>query len=204
VTISDRKKHDITGFYVNGGVTAEVNEKLTVAAVFRTPFTKRAESDSELRYNSPEGNTDIRIAAEAESAYKQPLVVGIGADYRLSPKFRMACDLSFFRWSSYSATFFDENLPREFKDVIKVTGGLEYVGSFRLFQQDMQVPLRVGLSYDPQPVKDPRVRYLYYTLGIGLHWQRLRLDAGAMFGNEDGSGKDLYGRRMAVTLSYRM
>ena len=76
------------------------------------------------------------------------------------------------------------------------------MGSFRLFQQDFQVPLRVGMSYDPQPVKEPSTYYMYYTFGVGLYWQRLRLDAGAMFGNEKGSGRDLYGRKIAITLGY--
>jgi long-subunit fatty acid transport protein len=202
VTISDRKKHDFTGFYVNGGLAADVDEKLTIAAVFRTPYNKKADSESKLRYDSPQGNTDIRIETAAENTYKQPLVLGIGVDYRFTPQFRVTSDVSYFHWSSYSVTYFDEKIKREFKDIVKVSGGLEYMGSFRLFQQDFQVPLRAGLSYDPQPVKEPIMHYMYYTLGLGLYWQRLRLDAGAMFGNEKGSGRDLYGRKIAITLSY--
>jgi len=204
VTISDRKKHRIKGFYVNGGLTAEVSESLTLAAVFRAPYTKKAESESKLRYDSPLGSTDIRIEAAADSAYKQPLVLGVGMEYRFSPRFRAASDLSYFRWSSYSVTYFDESLPRDFKDTVKVTGGLEYSTSLRLFQQDFQVPLRAGLSYDPQPVKEPSGHYLYFTLGIGLYWRGLKLDAGAVFGSEKGSGRDLYSRKLAVTLSYSL
>jgi len=204
VTISDRKKHDFTGFYVNGGMTADVNEKLTLAAVFRTPYTKQAESKSSLRYDSPQGGTDIRIEAAADSAYRQPLVLGIGADYRFSPRFRAASDLSYFHWSSYAVTYFDEDLRREFKDIVKVSGGLEYIGSLRLFQQDFQVPLRAGMSYDPQPVREPSVHYIYFTLGTGLYWQQLKLDVGVMFGNEKGSGRNLYGRKIVLTLSYAL
>jgi long-subunit fatty acid transport protein len=202
VTISDRKKHGFTGFYVNGGLTAEVDEKLTIAAVFRTPYTKQADSESRLRYDSPQGGTDIRIEASAKNTYKQPLVLGIGADYRFSPKLRVASDLSYFRWSSYSITYFDENIDRDFADIVKVAAGLEYTESFRLFQQNFEAPLRAGLSYDPQPVKEPNMHYMYYTLGFGLYWKRLKLDAGAMFGSEKGSGRDLYGRKVAVTLSF--
>ncbi len=202
VTISDRKKHEFKGFYVNGGLAADVDEKLTIAAVFRTPYSKEAESESNLRYDSPQGNTDIRIDATAKNKYKQPLVLGIGVDYRFSPQLRVASDVSYFHWSSYSVTYFDEEIKREFKSIIKVSGGFEYMGSFRLFQQNIRMPIRVGLSYDPQPVKEPTTHYMYYTLGFGLYWQRLQLDAGAMFGNEKGSGRDLYGRKIAITLSY--
>jgi long-subunit fatty acid transport protein len=202
VTISDRKKHNFTGFYVNGGLTADIDEKLTIAAVFRTPYTKKADSESILRYDSPLGNTDIRHEAAAKNGYKQPLVLGIGVDYRFSPQLRVASDVSYFNWSSYSVTYFDEAIKREFKDIVKVSGGLEYMGSFRLFQQDFQMPLRAGLSYDPQPVKDPSSHYIYYTFGIGVHWQELHLDIGTMLGNEKGSGHNLYGRKLLITLSY--
>lgn len=202
VTISDYKKHDFTGFYVNGGVTADVDEKLTIAAVFRTPYTKQADSESELSFDSPLGNTEIRIDTVTKSKYKQPLVLGFGVDYRFSPQLRVASDVSYYFWSAYSAASFDEEIEREFKNIIKASGGLEYMASISLFRQKFQIPVRVGLSYDPQPIKEPNTHYMYYTLGVGLHWQQLRLDAGAMFGNENGSGRDLYGRRISIALSY--
>lgn len=202
VTISDRKIHDFNGIYVNGGLTADISDKLTVAAVFRTPYTKNADSESKLRYDSPPGNTDIRIEAAAKNKYEQPFVLGIGVDYRFTPKLRVASDVSFFNWSSYSITYFDEEFKREFKNIIKVSGGLEYMGSIRLFQQDFQVPFRAGLSYDPQPVEEPNTHYMYYTLGFGLYWKGLHLDAGAMFGSEKGSGRNLYGRKFSICLSY--
>ena len=202
VTISDRKTHDFNGIYVNGGLTADISDKLTVAAVFRTPYTKNADSESKLRYDSPLGNTDIRIEAAAKNEYKQPLVLGVGADYRFSPQLRVASDVSFFNWSSYSIAYFDEEIEKGFKNIIKLSAGLEYMGSIRLFQQDFQVPIRAGLSYDPQPVKGPNSHYMYYTLGFGLYWKGLQLDAGAMLGSEKGSGRDLYGRKFSISLSY--
>lgn len=202
VTISDRKNHDFKGFYVNGGITADIDEKLTIAAVFRTPYNKKADSESKLRYDSPQGNTDIRIEAAAENTYKQPFVLGFGLDYKITPQLRVASDVSYFHWSSYSITYFDEKIKREFRNIVKASGGMEYMVSIRLFRQDFQVPLRAGLSFDPQPVKEPSIHYMYYTFGLGLYWQRLRLDAGAMFGGENGSGHDLYGRKIAITLSY--
>jgi long-subunit fatty acid transport protein len=202
VTISDTKFHDFKGFYLNGGLTAEVTQKLTIAAVFRTPFTKDADSKSDLHYDSPQGNTDIRIEAAAANKYKQPLVCGVGLDYRFSPQLRISTDVSFFDWSSYSITYFDETIKRDFKNIIKVGGGLEYTGSIRLFRQNIQVPVRGGISYDPQPIEEPNTHYLYYTLGVGMHWHRLHLDAGAMLGSEKGSGHDLTGRKFSITLSY--
>jgi long-subunit fatty acid transport protein len=202
VTISDRKTHDLNGIYLNGGLTADISDKFTVAAVFRTPYGKKAKSESQLWYDSPLGNTDIRIDATAENNYEKPLVLGVGADYRISPQLRAAADVSFFNWSTYSITYFDEEIIRGFENIIKVSGGLEYLAAVRLFQQDFNVPLRAGLNYDPQPVKQPSIHYMYYTLGIGLHWKGLHLDASAMLGSEKGSGHDLYARKFSISLSY--
>lgn len=202
VTISDQKEHNFKGFYLNGGFVADVAQNIRIAAVFRTPYTKKADSKSSLRYDSPQGNTDIRIEVAAESEYKQPFVLGLGVEYWFSPGLRVASDVSYFNWSSYAVTYFDEEIKKEFRNIVKISGGLEYTTSLRLFRQDLQVPLRIGLSYDPQPVEEPNSHYLYYTFGFGLHWQKLHLDAGAMLGEEKGSGHDLNGRRFAVCLSY--
>ena len=204
VTISDIKTHAFKGFFMNGGLVAEVTPKLRVAGVFRTPYTKDAESESDLRYDSPEGNTSIRIEASAENAYSQPLVVGLGVDYRFSPRFRAASDVTYFNWGSYQIDYFSEEIDREFKDTIKVSGGFEYLGYFRLFQQEVQVPMRVGAIYDPQPVHIPDTHYVYFTVGLGMYWKRLHLDAGAIFGSEKGSGNNLYGRKFVFTLSYHI
>ena len=112
--------------------------------------------------------------------------------------------MSFFNWSTYSVDYYDEELARSFTNVIKIGGGLEYLSSLEVFGQEVRMPLRVGMIYDPQPMKDPSSYYLYYTLGIGFYWQGLRLDTGACFGNERGSGQDLSAKRLSISLSYNL
>jgi len=204
VIITDFKKNDFKGLYINGGIAVDVTDRLTAAAIFRTPYSKEAKSRSSLRYYIPGGNTDIEINAAATNIYKQPLVLGVGFDYRLSEVFRVASDVSFFNWSSYSVEYYGEDLERTFRNIIKFGGGLEYLSSLNIFGQDVLVPLRVGMSYDPQPMKEPSSHYLYYTIGIGFYWRGLRLDTGTFFGNEKGSGQDLFARRFSVSLSYSL
>jgi hypothetical protein len=204
VIITDFKKNDFKGFYINGGIAVDLTDSLTAAAIFRTPYSKEGESRSSLRYYIPGGNADIKIDAEATNTYKQPLVLGVGFDYRLSEVFRVASDLSFFNWSSYSVDYYDEDLKRMFRNIIKFGGGLEYLIPLNIFGQNVRVPLRVGMSYDPQPMKEPSSHYLYYTVGVGFYWRSLRLDTGTFFGNEKGSGQDLSARRFSVSLSYSL
>jgi len=202
ITINDEKSHDFNGFYINGGVVVEAAKKLTLAVIFRTPYTKEADSRSLLRYNSSLGNTEINLEASAKNTYKQPLIVGAGMNYKISQILGVALDVSYFNWSTYAVKYFEEVLDREFKNVIKIGGGIEYRGELHFLQQDFVMPLRVGVSYDPQPMKNPSSSYFYYTLGLGIHWKGLRLDAGAMFGTEKGSGDDLFGHKFSLTLSY--
>jgi long-subunit fatty acid transport protein len=204
VTITDYKKNEFKGFYVNGGIALDITDNLTAAAIFRSPYSKESESKSSLSFTIPEANTDIRIEAAATNTFQQPLILGVGFDYRLNQVLRVASDVSFFNWSSYSVEYYDEELERAFKNIIKIGGGLEYLSSLNIFGQDVLMPLRIGMIYDPQPMKEPSSRYLYYTLGIGFYWRGLRLDTGTCFGNEKGSGQDLIGRRFSASLSFSL
>lgn len=220
ITITDNKSHEFQGFYLNGGLVWELAEKIEVAAIFRTPYVKKSKSESLLRYYAPEGNTDIKIEVpsnnEYNSEYKQPFVAGMGVSYKFSPELRVASDFTFYNWSKYKVIYFKEDelseeeqeelygLERKFKNIIKIGAGVEYMSSRRIFGQKVNVPLRAGLSYDPQPMKDPNSSYFYFSLGTGLHWGKFLLDAGVLVGKESGSGNSLSARKVSLSLSFRL
>jgi long-subunit fatty acid transport protein len=196
----DKDSSDYSGFYVNGGVVYDVSEKVTVAAMFRTPYTKKAVSESLIRYES--NYAEVRTEAKAEdNAYKQPLVIGVGANYKISDRFLVASDLTFFNWSSYTVTYYEEELDRDFRDVVKVSAGAEYWGDFRLFGKEWRFPLRLGFNYDPQPMKDPNIHYLYLAVGTGFRVGRFSVDVSGMFGKEYGSGDSLNAQKIVLSLS---
>jgi len=202
VTITDIKTHDYSGFYLNGGLTLNLSSKLAAGIVFRTPYSKKAESYSLQRYTSPHGDTDIKIEASAENDYKQPFVVGVGFNYRFSERLIAVSDFTYFQWSAYSIKYFEEEPHRDFKDILKIGAGIEYWTSAKVFQKNISIPLRAGLSYDPQPLKDPHSYYFSLSFGTGAHWGKFFLDVGILLGIERGSGQDLSGKRFAVTLGY--
>jgi len=199
--LNDVVKHNFTGVYVNGGIVYDVTGKLTLGVMFRTPYTKKSNSESHRLYRS--SAVSIPSDAEAKNTYKQPLVIGIGVSYKLSENFRIASDLGYFGWSSYEAFSFDEKLTRDFKNTLKIGAGAEYWSSFRLFGKPARAPLRIGFTYDPQPVKEPSVHYLYLTFGTGLHVGRFTVDLGAMVGREYGSGDNLNAQKFVVTINYQ-
>ncbi|HDZ26183.1 MAG TPA: hypothetical protein ENH65_06690, partial [Candidatus Aminicenantes bacterium] len=187
IAITDSKSHKFQGFYVNGGLVWELADKIEVAAVFRMPYVKKSKSESFLNYLSPGGDTDIIIEASSRDEYKQPFVAGIGVSYKFSPKLRAASDFTFYNWSKYRVNYFEEELRRDFKDIIKIGAGIEHLSLRRVFGQEVNIPLRAGLIYDPQPMKEPNSSYYYLSLGTGIHWGKFLFDGAVILGRESGS-----------------
>ncbi len=204
IIITDNKSHKFKGFYLNGGFVWELADKIDVAAVFRTSFIKKSNSQSLLRYVSQLGDTDIIIEASSRNEYKQPFVAGLGVSYKFSPKLKAASDFTFYNWSKYRVDYFEEELERNLKDIIKVGVGIEHSSSRRIFGQKVNIPLRAGLLYDPQPMKEPSSSYFYLSLGAGIHWGRFLFDGAVMLGRESGSGNSLTASKVALSFSFRL
>ena len=204
IQINDRKTQAYSGFNLNVGLTYELTDGLTAALVFRPPFTKKAKSQSLLEYLAPKGQADIRIEASSEDSYKQPLIIGAGADWRITTGLRVVSDLAFYNWSHYRVNYFGEEVQREFRDIVQIRAGVEYLAAHNIFGRPAKIPLRFGIQYDPQPMKAPHSSYFYYSIGTGIQSGRFQLDAAAFFGKESGSGNSLSGQRIAVSLSYKI
>ncbi|MGB2906578.1 MAG: hypothetical protein WBB73_05730 [Candidatus Aminicenantaceae bacterium] len=202
VTIEDTKRLTLESYFLNAGVTFNASDTITLAAVVRTPYTRKAEGNSSVSNSTPP-LTDIRIEVEAESTYKQPLIVGVGADFALTEKIHWAADASFYNWASYQAIYFGEKLDRCLKNVVTLHTGLEYAEAFQMFKQDFRLPLWLGFAYDPQPVACVDSTYTYVTGGLGLRHRYFHLEVGGMLGWEHGSGDDLKVYRVTATAGFR-
>ncbi|MFC2157965.1 OmpP1/FadL family transporter [Acidobacteriota bacterium] len=204
LSYDNHKNHKLQGLFFNGGIHIQMSERIAIAAVIRTPYTKKTASDSIFEYNSSLTNTNIQIKADAENTYKIPLLLGLGFHFNLTDSLRMAMDLSYFNWAQYKVHYFDEDFDRNFRNVLKFNTGLEYATPINLFGQEALAPLRVGFIYDPQPMRFPQSRYLYFTMGAGLQIGRFTLDIAAIIGRESGSGHGLFAQKSLVTISYRL
>ncbi len=203
ITIEDARSLDFGSFFLNGGLTWDLSDDLTLAAAFRTPYSRRGDGASQVR-NQTLPAVDIRIEVEADSRFRQPLVLGLGANYRLFDGLRLAADASFFNWAVYEADYFGVERDRAFKNVLVLGAGAEFMPGFRVFGEDFRLPLRLGFASDPQPVGGMDTTYTYVTGGFGLHHRLFHLDAGGMLGRESGSGADLRVYRAVVTLGFRL
>ncbi len=202
--ISDTVTQDFQGIFLNGGLLWAPTSKFRAAAVFRTPYAKKAQGRSDLDYSAPDGPTDIAILAASDDTAGQPLVLGLGVSWNLLPDLVLAAEASFYNWSAYSLKLFGEDQDRLFRDIVKVGLGLEFRQQITLFGAVLDMPSRIGLIYDPQPMKDPSSAYGDITLGTGLAGKHVRLDVGALIGREWGSGAGLAARRIAISLGFQL
>jgi long-subunit fatty acid transport protein len=200
-TIVGSKSLDLSGLSLNGGVFWDPSASMRVAVIFRTPSKLTAATRTLDRYQAA-GVTDISIRGEAEDVFHRPLILGAGLSWRIAERLRTGVDVSFFRWSDYRATWIGENQVRDFRDVLRIGAGAEYVSDLRLFGTRASAPLRIGIGYDPQPAKDPRSAYFVFTFGTGLAAGGFRIDLGTSVGFESGSGDKLNARRMALACGY--
>jgi hypothetical protein len=203
IIMIDDKSHKWQNFYLNGGLTIQLTQKLQVAAVFRTPYQRKSDSVSLLRYQAISFGTDIKIESQEDSTFWQPLILGAGINYLFSDRLRVAADATFFNWSHYKVKLFGEERPRDFKNIVNLGTGIEYETYAKFFGVEFNVPLWLGFNYDPQPMKNHGSSYYYLTFGTGLIMNNFFLNAGASLGYEKGSGDQLRGRRVVVTFGYK-
>jgi len=201
-TISDDKTFDFHGFYINGGIVFDISKNFRAAAVFRSPYRKKADSESLYRYIDSNVSTDIQIDSSETSIFYQPLMIGVGLQSDILKNLTIAADASFLNWSDYKVNYFGEILRRDFKDVLRLNAGLEYKNEYSLFNTFLDVPIRLGIIYDPQPMINPSSYYFAYTLGAGIHFSSVHLDIGYISGKEYGSGHDLAFHRIFLTFNY--
>ncbi len=202
VLIDDVRRQTFSGFSWNAGLTYAISERFSGGLVFQAPFVLRASSRSLLKYRVPAYGTDIAISANEKDRFERPWTAGVGISWDPAERLRIVSDVRFFRWSSYKASSFGEPKARGFRDVWTAAAGIEYSGTYRMFGRNVTAPLRVGVAFDPQPMKAPGSAYTYLTFGSGLALGRIRVDIAGALGGERGSGDGLSVRRAVMTLSY--
>jgi len=122
--------------------------------------------------------------------------------YRLGAAWSVVADAAWFGWSRYEGTYFDEPLARAFRDIVKGGLGLEYLAPTRVSGKPAGIPLRLGVSVDPQPMTDVASTYLSWTFGTGLALESFAIDISASLGRENGSGRDLRSGRIVLSMRY--
>jgi long-subunit fatty acid transport protein len=177
------------GVNFNLGALWNVNDHLTLGAVFKSPFK------GELHYKSREASfttdPDGNITGEFHGSYseenklKMPMSYGLGIAWRFSDAFTMDLDIYRTDWSNYVLINGkgEEFSPIEaslwskanVKDTTQVRLGSEYLKINP--NKGWVIPIRGGIFYDPEPYLDKTRDFYGFSIGSGFGYKRLVFDA---------------------------
>jgi len=200
IQLLDYRYQKIRGFMALAGMSYEVNDRLLLGLSFSPPSYRKSQGDSSLSYLTP--LEEIRIQGKSSDRIKRPPVVGMGGRLVIRPGLEIFLDAIYFGWKQYSFFYFGEEQPRNFRNILTLAAGLEYLGKFRFLGRNWSSPYFLGLAIDPQPDRDPGSTYYYLTFGSGFGNASWRLSFSTALGLESGSGHKLKRQKISVTLDF--
>ena len=187
------------GVNFNLGFLWNISPKWTVGAIFKTPFT------ADLKHDYKWSNSNIVLGVPGLSNYESntgsvhetidmPMAYGLGLSYRLSDEFTVSTDFYKVNWSEYvlhtsSGRDVSPISGRPISEVsISDTYHLRIGAEYLWIGDEIMVPLRGGLFYDPAPAEESPENFYGFSLGSGLMLDRYILDFAYSyrFGNESG------------------
>jgi len=180
-------KYSFSGFNVNLGALWNVTDKITLGAVFKTPF--RADLRHELTSSStvtfptaPGSNTSSSVSFVSDEKLEMPMSYGIGIAYRFSDSFTASLDVYRTEWDDFELTDAAGNtispitgLPTSVSDISpthQVRLGAEYL----FIQPKYVIPVRAGVFYDPAPASGSPDDFYGFTVGTGIGIGRFIFD----------------------------
>ncbi|ASB48385.1 PorV/PorQ family protein [Alkalitalea saponilacus] len=169
--------HQINSFLFDFGVQYNVNEQLTLGAVFRPRTPMRGKTSTTLatgRQYQLDGslffNSDTISSSTLRwnnNEFEMPMNLGVGASYRFNERFLLAMDYSTQRWSS-------ANFPDDISQTVNtnmLSLGAELVPNERTATRYFQrVRYRAGLRYyeDYLQYNNNQITDFGMTFGLGL------------------------------------
>lgn len=201
ILIIDEKKGSLKDPYFRFGLSAKIRDSLKMSLVLEPAHKLEKKSYSLLRYSAETTKTLITIEDEADDFIQKPWQVGLAGSYSFDRSWLLCAEAIFFNWSKYKLTWFSQEETRNFRDVIRLALAIENMSSWFLFRQSFILTTRLGIQVDPQPMKIPQSTFYSLSSGFSLRWKWFRLDFGASWGQEKGSGTSLETFRSALTLN---
>lgn len=195
-----RDKYTFSGFNANLGMLWNITSRLTIGAVYKTPFTADLTheyyTDSEVIYpDVPSANVPSNpVTDKTDQELDMPMAYGVGIAFRFSDALTASVDVYRTEWDDYVLT--TENgdkispisgKPADESDIDpthQVRLGAEYLW----ITDKYVIPFRGGLFYDPAPADGKPDDYYGFSLGTGIARGRFVFDTAYQFrfGNDVG------------------
>ena len=175
------------GWNVNLGLLWDINSKLTVGAVFKTPFTADLEHESTYSYSIefptfPAANSQVTEKDSFTAELDMPMSYGLGVAYRFSDAFTMSLDVYRTEWGDFVLRDETgrETSPISCREITDSTIGpthqVRLGAEYLIIGEKFVIPLRAGVFYDPSPAEGGPDDYFGFSLGTGLAYGRFVFD----------------------------
>ncbi|MDY0038815.1 MAG: outer membrane protein transport protein [Desulforhabdus sp.] len=174
-------RYSFSGFNANIGLLWNITDKLTLGAVFKTPFTADLDHTVKEEARADTYAQDV-ASSSADQQLDMPMSYGLGVAYRFSDKFTLSADLYRTEWQDFILTNADgveispvSGLPVDESDIdptMQVRLGAEYL----IIRPKYVIPLRMGFFYDPAPAEKSPDDFFGVTFGSGIGIGRFMFD----------------------------
>jgi long-subunit fatty acid transport protein len=150
-------------------------------------LTKKSKVFFSQQWEDTMSFTESTAKHKEDYTMEMPSSYGAGLSYRHSDTWTIAFDVYRTDWSSFVLEDKAENEINPIDGRLIKEGRLDdttqvRLGSEYLFIKDRYVfPVRFGLFYDPEPVKDGVDDYYGFSLGAGLSHRKISIDAAYLF-----------------------
>ncbi len=183
---SGHSKFSFSGFNANIGMLWNINDKFSLGAVIKTPFTADMKHEfSSLTWETGQSSTLKTGPDSYEEKLDMPMSYGIGIAYRFSDKLTVSTDIYRTEWQDFiledsegNKTSPISNLHIDKSDVdptLQIRVGAEYL-IFDPVKSKYVIPLRGGIFYDPAPAEGSPDGFYGLSLGSGIVFGRYVFD----------------------------
>ncbi len=190
-------RYSLSGVNANFGILWRMNDKLTIGAVLKTPFTADIEREHSLHtvitYPDLIGYDSENVNRFTENAeLKMPMSYGIGIAYRFSDAFTLSADIYRTEWNRFifrdsqgNETSPITGKPADIDPTYQIRMGAEYL----FIMPAYVVTARGGLFYDPAPAEGSPDKFFGFSLGSGIAYKWFIFDLAYQyrFGNNVGA-----------------
>jgi long-subunit fatty acid transport protein len=198
--------YSFRGFNFNLGLLWHATARLTVGAVFKSPFTADlGHTSTSYRLMEspafPESAVSEFGISSADEELDMPMSYGIGLAYRFSDEFTVSGDIYRTHWQDFKHTDADgretspiSGLSIDDSDVdatFQIRLGAEYL----FVKRKYVIPVRTGLFYDPAPAEGSPDDIFGFSVGTGFAVNRFAFDAAYQYRFGRDIGGSILGER---------
>ena len=181
------EEFEFSGFNANLGLLWNINHRLTLGLVLKTPFTADLTHKSTTETNLvfpdvPSASSSSSFSDETDEELDMPMSYGVGLAYRFSDKLTTSLDIYRTEWDNFILTDANDNeispITGESADesdvepTLQIRAGAEYL----YVTNSCVIPFRGGVFYDPAPAAGEPDSFFGLSLGSGIAKGKIAFD----------------------------